>query len=399
MTLAADFKIIEKGPMSRYFKIGKYLKRIYLSKFSSPVQISEKFGAGKARPIWAKGSLKDPFYYLGMLSVILFGLISLAGGSILKSLDNQTQRTFLATASKVFPKTFNQNLFIESNKKAWPESPDFLLIENNSLQAATPPSLVSPQVLGVLVGEEEPEGSKKEIREYIVKEGDTLSSLAEKFKISLNTIIWANELTEKLIIKPGRKLIIPPVSGIIYHVKSGDTLSEIAKTYKGKIDEIVAFNDLANENDIYIGDILVIPNGVMPQTSKSQVTPHTFPSADNQFIPPLSSPYIITQGLHWYNAVDLSHPGYTCGKPVFATAGGIVQKTGYDRIAGNYIRILHPNNLVTFYGHLSAFRVKTGDRINVGQIIGYIGNTGYVQGITGCHLHFEVRGGRNPLVK
>ena len=364
--------------------LSKVVKKIY----------PPKFFEAKLRRV--KGQLKNPLFSLGITSITLFIIFSAT--PFLKSLPEVAETSF--PLFEDFSFLTNQNLFLSSANKFLTESPDFLLVEKSSLRPATPPSLISPQVLGTLVGEYEPEEAKKAISEYIVEAEDTLSSLAARFEISLNTILWANDLTEKSIIKPGQKLDIPPVSGVIHHVKSGDTLSEIAKTYKGKIEEIVAFNELSNENDIYIGDILVVPDGLMPPPpAKPRPAPISVPLVDSQFILPVSSPYIITQGLHWYNAVDLSHSGYACGKPVFAAAGGTVQKTGYDRTLGNYVRILHPNGVVTLYGHLSVITVKNGGSVNVGEIIGYIGNTGRTRGQTGCHLHFEVRGARNPFAK
>jgi murein DD-endopeptidase MepM/ murein hydrolase activator NlpD len=55
----------------------------------------------------------------------------------------------------------------------------------------------------------------------------------------------------------------------------------------------------------------------------------------------------------------------------------------------------------TFYGHLSAINVKVGQDVSQGQIIGYVGHTGYTipAGPAGCHVHFEVRGARNPFAK
>ena len=372
--------------MSSYSKIKKYLHPVRF--FSALFNGVKKF----------KGSWKDPFSFLGVFSFILFIFLSFT--PFFKTLPAKEAPSFLEYLSKTFSQAPSLSPFLNPANRFLIESPDFLLVEKNSLRPATPPSLVSPQVLGALVSGYEPEDIKKVITEYIVEEGDNLSSLAAQFGISLNTILWANDLTEKSIIKPGQKLIIPPVSGVIHHVKAGDTLSEIAKTYKGKIEEIVAFNDLSSENDIYIGDILVIPDGIMPAPpAKTQPALLSLPSADSQFILPVSSPYIITQGLHWYNAVDLSHSTYACGRPVFAAAGGTIQKTGYHRFYGNYIRILHPNGLVTLYGHLSVIAAKSGDGVNVGEIIGYIGNTGRTRGLSGCHLHFEVRGAKNPFAR
>lgn len=346
-----------------------------------------------------KGSLRTPCLCMAVIAVFLFVFISLTSGSFFKSLTIDNDFVFFLEESK------KSDLFVVSAKNFSLESPELLLIENTSLKASSSPNTLSPQTLGTLVADYyEEENSKMVITEYFVESGDTLSSLAEKFNISLKTILWANNLNEKSIIRPGDKLVIPPVSGVLHLIKSGDTLSQIAKIYKGKVDEITAFNNLLDENDIYIGDILIIPGGIMP--AESQQAPANVTSIEGKFIVPVSSPYIITQGGHGYYdryygyvAIDFSHTGYACGKPVFAAAGGTIQKTGYDSIAGYYVRILHPNGVVTFYGHLSSVNVKRGEAVSVGDIIGYMGNTGYTIGKTGCHLHFEVRGAKNPFIK
>ncbi len=265
--------------------------------------------------------------------------------------------------------------------------------------------MVTPQILATLVEGYEAEDIKKVIVEYIVESGDTLWSLAEKFNISLDTILWANNLNKNSLIKPGQKLIIPPVSGIIHYVKTGDTISEIAKKYKGKAEEITSFNELSSEGDIYIGDVIIIPNGAMP-LPQVQYVQEWAPLASSYFICPISSPCRITQGLHWYNAIDFSHG--KCGEPIFAAAGGQVLKVKLTSStsrwafggAGNTISILHPNGVVTSYGHIVNSFVNPGDQVSQGQIIALMGGTPGTPGAgksTGCHLHFGVSGARNPF--
>lgn len=342
-----------------------------------------------------KGSLKTPCLCMGIAALFLFVFVSFVPVLTFNSYAGNSDSCLVNDKSE------ENSLFCPVIKNSYPESPAFVLINNSSLIASTPPNTFSSQVLGALVTGYEQEDVKKVITEYIVEKGDTLSSLAEKFGISINTILWANDLTKNSVVKPGQKLVILPVSGTLHHVKSGDVISSIAQTYKAKTEEIIAFNELKNENAVYIGDIIIIPNGIMPSVAvQKQQTSSNIPVTNSQFIVPVSSPYIITQGLHWYNAIDFSHKdGYACGRPVMAAAGGVIQKTGYDRTAGNYIRILHSNGVVTFYGHLSAITVQKDETVSVGQRIGYIGNTGYTIGSTGCHLHFEVRGAVNPFAK
>lgn len=277
-----------------------------------------------------------------------------------------------------------------------------IFIQNNSLVGVSPAATVDAQVLGSIVGgleDGEIPAVRKEIIEYIVEQGNTLSSLAAKYEVSLETILWANELTSKSTIKPGQKLIILPVSGIVYNVKDGDTLSEIAEKYKGKVSEIVDFNGLTSEEDIFIGDILIIPNGEMPKVSSP--TSYTYiPIGSSYFICPIST-CKITQGLHWYNATDF---GAKCGDPIYAAAAGTVQRVsyGWNSGAGNYVTILHLNGVVTMYGHISKSLVVSGQAVSQGDVIALIGGKPGTPGAgisTGCHVHFDVRGSRNPFAK
>jgi len=380
-------------PIRKLFSNGAKIEK-YLKKICPP-----KFCLTKLRRV--KGSLKDPFYCLGIISGILF-LILVISPFFLRVTSNQPSSIISLLAE--FPGN-QTNTFLDPAKKSGIESPDFLLVQGSSLKANTPPFLVSSQVLGALVKGYEKEDVQKVIVEYIVEPGDTFSSIAEKFNISLNTVLWANNLNQNSIIQPGQKLIILPVSGTIHHVKSGDTISEIARTYKGKVEEIIVFNELSSERDIYVGDVIIIPNGSLPQPEIKSV-PIQIPLASSYFIYPTVSRRI-SQGLHWYNAIDFDGQ---CGDPIFAAAGGTVLKvkltssSSRDAFggAGNHLTILHLNGVVTMYGHLLISFVNPGDEVSQGQIIALMGGQPGTPGAglsTGCHLHFGVSGAKNPFAK
>lgn len=351
-----------------------------------------------------RGFFKDPAVCLGIISGILFVTLSLTSSAVFLSLaPTQEGSFFLAQVSEPLPKS----PFLDQADSSKPESPSFLLVENSSIRASTPPVMVTPQVLGALVDGSEAEDIQKVTLEYIVESGDTLSSVAEQFNISLNTILWANNLKQGSLLKVGQKLVISPVSGVIYHIKSGDTISAISQKYKAKTEEIISFNELSNEADIFVGDILIIPNGVMPKMAES--SNYTLaPLASSYFICPIASPCRITQGLHWYNAIDFSHG--TCGEPIYAAAGGTVLKVRLTNSTsrwafnggGNNLTILHPNGVVTYYGHLQASLVNPGDQVSQGQIIALMGGRPGTPGAgksTGCHVHFGVSGARNPFAR
>jgi hypothetical protein len=84
------------------------------------------------------------------------------------------------------------------------------------------------------------EKPRSEILEYEVKSGDTLSTIADKFNISQDTIKWANDL-DGVTIKPGQKIKILPVSGVAVDVKKGDSLDSLAKKYDSSAQGILDF--------------------------------------------------------------------------------------------------------------------------------------------------------------
>jgi LysM repeat protein len=281
----------------------------------------------------------------------------------------------------------------------WQNLPEFVSVEDNSIFSPLPPAFVSGKVFASI----DETAKRKEIIEYVVEEGDTLDSIAQKFGISLETLLWANDLNKNSLVKPGKRLIILPVDGVLHQVKEGDTIFEIAKKYQAKVENIISFNELEGPNDIYIGDILVIPGGKMPPppkpkekkiARKSLISP-SIPLVNGYFICPVAGGCRISQGLHFYNAVDFSA---NCGNLVLAAAGGTVQKAkyGWNGGAGNVVTILHPNGVVTMYGHLQAISVSPGQQVSQGQIIGTIGESGIA---TGCHLHFGVYGAENPFAR
>jgi len=86
-----------------------------------------------------------------------------------------------------------------------------------------------------------------------------------------------------------------------------------------------------------------------------------------------------------HNGVDLAAP---TGTPVYATADGIVEMAQWYSSYGNYVQIGHGGDIETRYAHLSSYTVSSGQEVQIGDLIGYVGSTGRS---TGPHLHYEVR--------
>jgi murein DD-endopeptidase MepM/ murein hydrolase activator NlpD len=343
-----------------------------------------------------EGLFKNPLFYFGMVAVFLFSVMytSCASSTGLNNLGDNKTVFFNPFFNKVEANSTNK--LFSSVANAIPlETPDLKIIQSNTLCAVSAPCVVSGKVLGDVFGGNNQ--NKKDVIDYTVQPGDTFQSIADSYKISVNTLLWANDLTSSAKIKVGQSLAVLPTDGVLHVVKSGDTVSTIALKYKAKSDDIISYNDLANQDDVYVGDILIVPGGVMPKKATPLLN-YQAPLADNFFIFPAQG--LITQGLHYMNAVDLANK---CGTPVYAAASGTIQRAVYNNAwnlgMGNYVTILHSNGTVTYYGHLSYVSVKPGSSVKVGDKIGLIGNTGNVVGKTGCHVHFQVVGARNPLSK
>ncbi|MBU2219431.1 M23 family metallopeptidase [Patescibacteria group bacterium] len=271
---------------------------------------------------------------------------------------------------------------------------DITIINQNALLPDSGP-------LGTIADIRTQKPKQDQISVYVVRNGDNLSQIAEMFGVSINTIIWTNDLKRGSLITPGQTLIILPISGVQYTVQKGDTLASIAKKLKGDIDEIIQFNGLTENQQLAEGDTVVVPNGAyetpaISSSNSNSITPvrgYNNVSYSGYYMRPIDGGRR-SQGLHGYNAVDLAD---SCGTPVMASASGdvvIARNYGWNAGYGNYVVITHSNGTQTLYAHLNSVIVSAGWHVVKGQVIGYIGTTGRS---TGCHVHFEIRGARNPF--
>ncbi len=256
-----------------------------------------------------------------------------------------------------------------------------IIIDDKVLMAEAGP-------LGTIVDIPESLPAADHITVYTVHDGETIGQIAAMFKVSADTIRWANDLKATATVTPEQVLVIPPISGVIHTVKKGDNVASIAKLYGAKADDILAFNDLGGATELAVGDSLIVPDGkILPKKPATANNPIA-----GYFMRPIKGGRKTT-GIHGHNGVDLAAPA---GNRIYAAASGkvIIARYGYNGGFGNYVVINHPNGTQTLYAHASSLSVKEGQYVERGQVIAAIGSTGRS---TGAHLHFEVHGAKNPF--
>jgi len=228
---------------------------------------------------------------------------------------------------------------------------------------------------------------------YTVQAGENVSTIAEQFGVSVETVLWNNGNLEDNpdYLSYGDVLTILPVSGVYHTVAEGDTLESIAEEYKARVEDITGYegNYMEDSDTITVGQKLIVPGGHKPYKIRHVVAwsgaiPEGAKRGSGTFGYPMSG--WISQRYHEYHhALDIAGPK---GTPIKAADSGYVAVVGRsDRGYGRYVLIDHGNGFQTLYAHFSVIFVEIGQSVGKGQTIGLCGSTGKS---TGPHVHFEV---------
>ena len=220
---------------------------------------------------------------------------------------------------------------------------------------------------------------------YRITDGDTLAALAERFGITVDTIISFNDIRRERDLKPGHEIIVPSHSGIPYSVRRGDHLSRIAARHGVSLDAVLEVNELSSAL-ISPGQTLLIPGAELTENARNRVLGRLFvrPARGH-----LSAPYgfrtdSVTGLRKFHNGIDIANQR---GTPVVASMSGTVAMVGYNGNYGRYLILRHADGFQTLYAHLDRTDVAPDDRVRQGQQVGKMGSSGYS---TDSHLHFSI---------
>jgi len=253
------------------------------------------------------------------------------------------------------------------------------------------------------------EEKRTRILAYTVREGDTPSTVATRFGVSTNTILWGNGISDGDIIRTGDILIVLPVSGVLHTVKSGDDVSEIAKKYDAKVADILAQNGISEDSGLRVGQKVIVPDGyiapvrrVVAEEPEEEPEPQATPLPTKPDVAPKPATGLgfiwptqgrnVSQYFRWgHTGIDIPNKALP---PVYAAKEGTVAFSGWLGGYGRLVIVDHGSGTRTYYAHLSKSYVTGGETVGKGTVIGKVGSTGRS---TGPHLHFEIRRNGQPV--
>lgn len=236
---------------------------------------------------------------------------------------------------------------------------------------------------------------------YRLGASDTLQSLANFYGVSAEAIAFSNGITDPNIRSlAGKEILIPPGEGALYTVKDGDTIESVAARFKVEPRAIMDYNRLYFEPEHFApAKLIFVPGATVPGLVYVVAGPR-----DRFVVPavlsrPASTGVAATSGSFlmpvagrvtqhfwaFHTGVDIA-TGY--GSGVGASETGTVVSTGWVAVGGLHVRIRHADGFETGYYHLGAIFVAPGQKVSRGQVIGSIGMTGVT---TGPHVHWELK--------
>ena len=229
---------------------------------------------------------------------------------------------------------------------------------------------------------------KVSFKSYTVQQGDTISSVCQKFGLkNISTLIAVNNISNVRSLRSGQKLTVPSLDGLNYTVASGDTIEGLSAKYNVSVEDLLDVNDLASSL-LQKGQELFIPGAKMDSLSLRR-------AMGEIFVYPITAKWRLTSRFGYrpdpFTGVKQHHTGIDMACPtgtsVKAAKSGTVSFTGYSNVYGKYVIVTHADGYQTLYGHMSRITSKKGQIVDQGSQLGLVGSTGYS---TGPHLHLSV---------
>lgn len=253
------------------------------------------------------------------------------------------------------------------------------------------------------------------VAEYKTQAGDTLSGIAQRYGISMETILDNNPTLDGHsinLIPRDLVLIVPRADGIIHKVGSGETVSDIVSQYDNiTVNRVVEFrsNGISDPNNLESGQLVLLPGATFkppPPPPPPPPAPPSVPSGGTNSGAPapsgggrfqnfplagwhaISDPFGTPRGSRYHTGIDLDLYGYGPSN-LYSVCDGVVSRVEYLTYSyGYYVIVDCGDGWTTLFAHMSEIWVSPGQAVGAGTVLGLSGLTGFT---TGHHLHFEIR--------
>lgn len=231
------------------------------------------------------------------------------------------------------------------------------------------------------------EAQKQEILEYKqskIAQEQTIKELRQMTEKNQQQLAYLSKLEDKVraeMQKSGADL--PPKSDITAYAGKGGANVGGANSVSIILEQEKNVQREANARKTNLESLL---NIIENENYRREVTPSHWPTSGGEITSYWGGRTNPFDGYSsdWHPGIDI---GNDYGAPVYAAAAGYVAQSGWYGGYGRYIRLTHDLGYVTAYGHMSSLAVSAGQYVKKGDVIGYVGSSGYS---TGPHLHFEV---------
>ncbi len=218
-----------------------------------------------------------------------------------------------------------------------------------------------------------------------IKSGESIWQVARKYHVSLDSVMTLNQISDAGKIHSGDSIKIPRYSGVFYTVMKNDSVELLARRYGISAETIRTYNDIGDYLDV--GKSLFLYGAKLSSTERQQ-------SYGVAFVAPVMGYITSAYGMRIHPILNapIFHTGLdiggNAGASVRAASDGVISFAGENGSYGNFIMIKHAGGYESGYGHLNKIFIKSGRRVNKGDLIGEVGSTGLS---TGPHLHFEIK--------
>lgn len=241
------------------------------------------------------------------------------------------------------------------------------------------------------------------IQEYTLSKDDSLWSIANYYGLTAEAVAFANGITDPYHLQIGQQILIPPFEGALYAVVEGDTIESVASRFKVDPAVIEEYNRLYFEPDNFAtGKLIFVANATLPTLpAPPEANVSVIARTANSAPAARAGGYLAWPVGGWisqyfwagHTGVDIAAP---YGSGLGASVNGVISQNGWVPVGGLHICV-RSGNLEECYYHLSAAYFSVGTQVSAGQIVAAIGLTGVT---TGPHVHWETKiDGRlvNPL--